>query len=109
MPLLQVARFLKEEVAAKGGAAVVDQDPGYMDLQLAFFSGLPDERLARVRWETFRKHLREAQPEYLVRFDNGSLVADPGVKLEGRTLTLDGVVYAELDGFSAPLHVYRRR
>ncbi len=109
VPLMQVARFLKDEVAAKGGAAVVDQDPGYMDLQLAFFSGLPDERLARVRWETFRKHLREARPEYLVRFDNGSLVRDPGVKLEGRTLTLDGVAYEEQEGFSAPLHVYRRR
>ncbi len=109
VPLMQVARFLEEEVAAQGGAAVVDQDPGYMDLQLAFFSGLPDERLARVRWETFRKHLREAQPEYLVRFDQGTLVKDPGVKLEGRTLTLDGVAYEEQDGFSAPLHVYRRR
>lgn len=109
VPLMQVARFLKEEVAAKGGAAVLDLDPGYLDLQLAFFSGLPDERLARVRWETFRKHLREASPEYLVRFDGGTLVADPGVKLEGRTLTLDGVAYEEQDGFSAPLHVYRRR
>ncbi|HYO58025.1 ArnT family glycosyltransferase [Archangium sp.] len=109
VPLMQVARFLREEVAARGGAAVVDQDPSYLDLQLAFFSGLPDERLARVRWETFRKHLREARPEYLVRFDNGTLVNDPGAKLEGRTLTLDGVAYEELDGFSAPLHVHRRR
>ncbi|WNG44921.1 hypothetical protein F0U60_13060 [Archangium minus] len=109
VPLMQVARFLKEEVAPKGGAAVLDQDPGYLDLQLAFFSGLPDERLARVRWETFRKHLREAQPEYLVRFDGGSLVKDSGVNLEGRTLTLDGVAYQELDGFTAPLHVYQRR
>lgn len=109
VPLMRVADFLRDEVAAKGGAAVLDMDPGYMDLQLAFFSGLPDERLARVRWETFRKHLREARPEYLVRFDAGTLVKDAGVKLEGRTLTLDGVAYEEQDGFSAPLHVYRRR
>ncbi|WP_434382785.1 ArnT family glycosyltransferase [Melittangium boletus] len=108
VPLMQVARFLKEEVAAHGGAAVVDDDPRYMDLQLAFFSGLPDERLARVRWETFRKHLREAQPEYLVRFDEGSLVKDSGVTLQGKTLVLDGVEYGELDGFAPPLHVYRR-
>ena len=109
VPVMRVARFLAEEVAAKGGAAVLDDDPRYLDLQLAFFSGLPDERLARVRWETFRKHLREAQPEYLVRFDEGSLVKDKGVTLRGRTLVLDGVEYGELDGFSAPLHVYRRR
>ncbi|WNG20145.1 ArnT family glycosyltransferase [Cystobacter fuscus] len=110
VPLMQVARFLKDEVAARGGAAVLDEDPSYMDLQLAFFSGLDDERLARVRWATFRDHLRRAQPEYLVRFDNGRLVKDAGVKWDGgRTLVLDGVEYGELDGFSPPLHVYRRR
>jgi 4-amino-4-deoxy-L-arabinose transferase-like glycosyltransferase len=109
VPVMRVARFLEDEVAAKGGAAVLDADPGYLDLQLAFFSGLPDERLARVRWETFRRHLHETRPEYLVRFENGWLVKDAGVKLEGRSLTLDGVVYEELEGFSAPLHVYRRR
>ena len=109
VPVMQVARFLKDEVASRGGAAVLDEDPSYMDLQIAFFSGLPDERLARVRWKTFRDHLRRAQPEYLVRFDQGALVKDPGVKWEGRTLVLDGVEYGELDGFSAPLHVYRRR
>ncbi len=107
--LMKVARFLEEEVAAKGGAAVIDSEPGYQDLQLAFFSQLPEERLARVRWESFRKSLGEARPEFLVRFDNGSLVKDAGVKLEGRTLWLDGVAYEELEGFAAPLHVYRRR
>jgi hypothetical protein len=36
-------------------------------------------------------------------------VKDPGVTLEGRTLTLDGVVYEELEGFTPPVHLYRRR
>ncbi len=107
--VMQVADFLKAEVASKGGAAALDDAPDYMDLQLAFFSGLPEERLARVRWDTFRKRLEEARPEVLVRFEGGSLVKDAGVKLEGRTLALDGVAYDELDGFTAPLHVYRRR
>lgn len=109
VPVMQVARFLKEEVAARGGAAILDEDPSYMDLQLAFFSGLSDERLARVRWTTFRDHVRRAQPEYLVRFDKGSLVKDAGVKWEGRALWLDGVEFGELEGFSPPLHVYKRR
>lgn len=107
--VMKVADFVKEQVASKGGAVALDDDPSYMDLQIAFFSGLPEERMARVRWDTFRERLREARPEVLVRFDQGSLVKDSGVKLEGRTLVLDGVAYEELDGFSAPMHVYRRR
>ncbi|WP_205525469.1 ArnT family glycosyltransferase [Pyxidicoccus trucidator] len=107
--VMQVADFVKAEVAGKGGAVAIDDDPSYMDLQIAFFSGLPEERMARVRWDTFRKLMQETQPEVLVRFDQGSLVKDPGVKLEGRVLVLDGVTFEELDGFSAPLHVYRRR
>jgi len=107
--VMKVATFVKDEVAARGGAIALDDDPSYMDLQVAFFSGLPEERIARVRWDTFRKLLAEARPQVLVRFDQGSLAKDPGVKLEGRTLVLDGVAYDELDGFSAPLHVYRRR
>jgi hypothetical protein len=31
------------------------------------------------------------------------------VKREGRTLTVGSVTYEEVDGFSPPLHVYRRR
>ncbi|NNB88298.1 ArnT family glycosyltransferase [Corallococcus exiguus] len=107
--VMQVARFLKEEVAANGGAAAIDDDPSYMDLQVAFFSTLPEMRMARVRWDTFRQRLADARPDVLVRFDGGKLVKDPGVKLDGRTLTLDGVAYQEQDGFSAPLHVYRRQ
>jgi hypothetical protein len=80
-----------------------------MDLQVAFFSTLPEMRMARVRWDTFRQRLQDARPEVVVRFDGGKLVKDPGVTLEGRTLTLDGVAYQEQDGFSAPLHVYRRQ
>jgi hypothetical protein len=44
----------------------------------------------------------------LVRFDNGNLVKDPGVKLEGRTLSADGLRFEEVDGFHAPVHVYHR-
>ncbi|XXF76670.1 glycosyltransferase family 39 protein [Myxococcaceae bacterium GXIMD 01537] len=109
VPVMRAADFLKAEAAAKGGAAVIDDDPSYMDLQVAFFSGLPEMRMARVRWDTFRQRFNEARPEYVVRFEKGSLAKDAGVKLEGRTLTLDGVAFDELDGFSPAVRVYRRR
>ncbi|MDY7228414.1 ArnT family glycosyltransferase [Hyalangium rubrum] len=108
-PVMGAARFLKEEVAAKGGAVVLDSDASFQDLQLGFFSGLPDERVVRLRWPDFRAQLETVRPEYLVRFDEGGLVREPGVTLEGRTLTLGGVAYEELEGFAPPVHVYRRR
>ncbi|HET9452509.1 MAG TPA: glycosyltransferase family 39 protein [Aggregicoccus sp.] len=110
VPLMEAARFIKSEAAAKGTGAIIDDEPQlYMDLQLAFFSGLPELRIARYRWDTFRERLGDANPTVLVRFENGNLVKDPGVKLEGRTLTVDGLVFDEVDGFKPPVHVYRRR
>ena len=108
-PVMRAARFVEEEVTAKGGALVLDADASYQDLQLGFFTGLPDERLVRLRWPDFRERLEQTRPEYLVRFDEGALVREPGVALEGRTLTVGGVTYEELEGFSPPVHVYRRR
>jgi hypothetical protein len=49
------------------------------------------------------------RPEYLLRFEEGALTREPWVKREGRTLTVGSVTYEEVDGFSPPLHVYRRR
>ncbi|MBF5044698.1 glycosyltransferase family 39 protein [Aggregicoccus sp. 17bor-14] len=109
VPIMEAARYLKAEAAAKGKGAILDDEPQlYMDLQLAFFSGLPELRMARYRWDTFRQRLADADPAVLVRFDNGNLAKDPGVKLEGRTLSVDGLRFEEVDGFHAPVHVYHR-
>ncbi len=108
-PVMRAVRFLEEEVTAKGGALALDTDSAYQDLQLGFFTGLPEERLVRLRWPDFRERFEKTRPEYLVRFDEGALVRQPGVKLEGRTLTVGDVTYEELEGFAPPVHVYRRR
>ncbi|HLL03753.1 MAG TPA: glycosyltransferase family 39 protein [Myxococcaceae bacterium] len=108
-PVMRAARFIEQEVTAKGGALALDADASYQDLQLGFFTGLPDERLVRLRWPDFRERFEQVRPEYLVRFDEGTLMREPGVKLEGRTLTVGGATYEELEGFDAPVHVYRRR
>jgi 4-amino-4-deoxy-L-arabinose transferase-like glycosyltransferase len=108
-PVMRAARFIEQEVTAKGGALALDADASYQDLQLGFFTGLPDERLARLRWRDFHERLAQLRPGYLVRFDEGTLVREPGVKLEGRTLTVGGLTYEEVEGFAPPVHVYRRR
>jgi hypothetical protein len=107
-PLMRAARWLEAEVAEKGKAMVLDSDERYLDLQLGFFVGLPDERVVRMRWPHFQQQFEQSRPEYLVRFDGGALTREPWVKLEGRTLMLGDVTYEEQDGFSAPVHVYRR-
>jgi len=106
--VMKVARWLKAEVAPVGGAAALDVDVQYWDLQIAFFSGLPDTRLARMRWDVFRKQLAEQRPEVLVRREGGPLEKEPDFLLQGDTISFDGDGWEEVPGFSRPWHVYRR-
>src|SRR5262249_915020 len=69
--VMQVAHWLKAEVAPIGGSAVLDIDPNYWDLQIAFFSGLADTQLSRIRWDIFRKQLAEQRPGVMVRREGG--------------------------------------
>ena len=107
-PVMKVARWLKAEVAPVGGAAALDVDPQYWDLQIAFFSGLPDTRISRMRWDIFRKQLAEQRPEVLVRREGGALEKEPDFLLQGDTISFDGDGWEEIPGFQSPWHVYRR-
>ena len=100
--LMRVAHFLRDD----GQAAILDSDPKYRDLQLAFFSGLPDDRLARLRWEDSGDRMTWAQPRTLVRIEGGGL--DAAALISGKTLRFNGWEFTELDGFQPPFHVYRR-
>ncbi|MGZ3480050.1 MAG: ArnT family glycosyltransferase [Myxococcaceae bacterium] len=106
--VMQVARWLKSEVAPLGRAAALDVDPQYWDLQIAFFSGLPDTRLARMRWDIFRKQVKEQRPEVLVRREGGEMEKEPDFLLQGDTISFDGDGWEEVPGFQRPWHVYRR-
>jgi hypothetical protein len=106
--VMKVARWLKAEVAPVGGAAVIDVDDQYWDLQIAFFSGLPDTRISRMRWDIFRKQLAEQRPEVLVRREGGALEKEPDFLLQGDTISFDGDGWEEIPGFQRPWHVYRR-
>jgi 4-amino-4-deoxy-L-arabinose transferase-like glycosyltransferase len=108
--LMRVARFIKEEVAPRGGAVILDDDPiAYTDMQIAFFGGLPEERMARYRWEIFHERLRSANPEFLVRIDGGKLTQNPDFEVVDNRVRLGERWFEELPGFAPPFHVYRRR
>jgi 4-amino-4-deoxy-L-arabinose transferase-like glycosyltransferase len=106
--VMQVAQYLRSELLPHGGAAVLDADPMYWDLQVAFFSGLPDERLARQRWDIFRDRVASAQPHTVVRYEGGGLDHEADLRVEGATLYFAGQVFREVPGFQRPWHVYRR-
>jgi 4-amino-4-deoxy-L-arabinose transferase-like glycosyltransferase len=106
--VMQVAQYLRSELLTHGGAAVLDADPMYWDLQVGFFSGLPEGRLARQRWENFRERVASAQPHTVVRYEGGGLDHEADLRVEGPTLYFAGQVFRELPGFQRPWHVYRR-
>ncbi len=113
---MRVARFIKDEVAPRNGAIILDSDPGYSDLQIAFFGGLPEERMARYRWDEcrgdggcFPDRLRTANPEYLVRIEGGKLAESPDFEVLDNRVRLGERWFEEIPGFPSPYHVYRRR
>ena len=108
--VMRVARFIKDEVVPRGGAVILDDDPvAFTDMQIAFFSGLPEERVARYRWEIFPDRLRSANPEFLIRIDGGKLSENPDFELVDNRVRLGERWFEELPGFAPPFHVYRRR
>ena len=106
--VMQVAHWLKVEVAPVDGSAVLDIDPSYWDLQIAFFSGLTDTQLSRIRWDIFRKQLAEQRPGVMVRREGGALEKEPDFLQQGDTVSFDGDGWEEVPGFQSPWHVYRR-
>jgi len=101
LTIMEVAAFLRTK-AVDGSVLIIDLDPrGYDDLQLAFYSGFPYEKLARLRSPMFERRLSDGAPGWLVRFDGGPLLLDDP--------RLRGVQFEEISGFAPPFHVYATR
>ena len=114
--MMGVARFIKEEILPRNGAIILDSDPRYLDMQLAFFGGLPEERMARYRWDEcngdggcFRDRLRTANPDYLIRIEGGKLAENPDFEILDNRVRLGERWFEELPGFPLPFRVYHRR
>jgi hypothetical protein len=105
--VIEVARFIKERAQAEGAGIILDVDPHHWDMQIAFFSGLPEEKMARYRWDTFQKRLLTAQPAYLIRIDGGQLIENLDFRLVGNRARLGDRWFEELPGFKLPFHLYR--
>lgn len=105
--LMRVARYIKTIIAPSGGAIILDSDSAYRDLQIAFFGGLPEEQMARHRWEIFPKRLRSADPHYLVKIDGGTIEQSGDFEQRGDRVRFANKWFNEIPGFRPPYHLYR--
>ncbi|MBM4379417.1 MAG: glycosyltransferase family 39 protein, partial [Deltaproteobacteria bacterium] len=95
---------------------VLDRDDEYRDLQLAFFSGLPEERMARYRWQpspqhpsdgtTYPERMQVLRPRWLVLTDKGHLLKDSKVQPVQDGLLLDGVHFRPVPGFDGAVRLF---
>lgn len=68
------SRAVREAAAllrSSPGRVLLDEDPGYLDLQVAFFSGLDEDALLRVRWKEGGEAAR------VVTFEGGRVRPEP--------------------------------
>jgi 4-amino-4-deoxy-L-arabinose transferase-like glycosyltransferase len=90
-----------------GACLAIDSDAReYHDVLIAFRSGLPEERLARYRWDSFWDRFNDEHPRYLLRFEGGELERGP-LKLDGAMAQLGDSTFTEAAHFGA-VHVYAR-
>lgn len=104
---MEVARWIRDR-AGPQDVLLVDDNPSYADLHVAFYSGLPDRRLVRRRWEDFEKRLAGTPPTLAVVFASGSLAATEGVSLKEGVLEVRGARYVEVFARPPGLRVFRR-
>ncbi len=104
---MQVARFLGRS-ATGDGLVILDEAPEYTDINVGFFTGLPENRLARRRWENFEKQLRELpEPGWLFAARGGAL-EKAGVPVGAPELTWRNRSWRQVLAASDTLFVYQR-
>lgn len=105
---MALARYLQKNVA-RDELVIIDEAPQYMDINVAFFSGLPEERLARRRWENFEKQLREhPNAPWMFLAKKGVLEEKDGLIPGETSLTWRGRAWQRVFAPSESLFVYRQ-
>jgi len=105
---MAAARFLKQK-AGPGDTVAIDESPQYVDINVAFFTGLPELRLARRRWENFEKQLREQpKPAWMFLTKGGAFETKDGLSPGSEKLVWRGDTWAKVYAPSESLFVYQR-
>lgn len=106
--LMHAAKVLKERIAPTGETVVIDADERYSDMQLAFFSGLDESKMVRVRWKNFDERVTQLRPAFIVRFEGGELEKRADFDSRDHKVLLGRDWYEELRGLKPPMHLYAR-
>jgi len=77
--IAQAVRWLRANARADD-VLLLDSAWHYLDIPLAFASGLPDERIARVRWPDLEDRLARRPPTRAVLLYQGELRWRPGAE-----------------------------
>src|SRR5205807_8562902 len=75
--IAQASRWLRAN-AGPDDVLLLDSAWHYLDIPLAFASGLPDDRIARLRWPDFAERLARRPPSLAVLLYQGKLRWEPG-------------------------------
>lgn len=77
--IAQASRWLRAN-ARPDDVLLLDSAWHYLDIPLAFASGLPDDRIARLRWPDFSERLTRTPPTLAVLLYQGKLEWEPGAE-----------------------------
>lgn len=108
-PPVRVAAKQISKLRALDGAVLLDSHAGYLDLQLAFYAGLPDARVLRYRYKPNQLAPPPDDVRWIVLADRGGLVST-----EGFSRTADAIAWGErrfvlVPGLVPPFSLYERR
>lgn len=104
----KVARFIREEIAAKGATLVLDAEPHYLDMQVAFYSGMPKSKMAQARSNEFWVELSALVPEYIICAEGGALDAHMVPGAANGEIVFGKRTFQRLPGLPAPFRAYRQ-
>jgi 4-amino-4-deoxy-L-arabinose transferase-like glycosyltransferase len=112
---MAAARFLKQHVSGNE-SLLVDEISDYLDVNVSFFTSLPEERLVRRRWPDFEERLlHHSDLAWLFSAQGGRLQIEEGIRTGEQTLLWRGRTYdlafspPPASSQAAKLFVYRQR
>jgi 4-amino-4-deoxy-L-arabinose transferase-like glycosyltransferase len=101
--IAQASRWLRVN-ARPDDVLLLDSAWHYLDIPLAFASGLPDQRIARLRWPDFDDRLARTPPTLALLLYQGKLRWEKGA--EGATEDADAFTFRQLRFCLAQRFVY---